>query len=75
MILQTIKDHHETVHKTNKLSMLPEWKNRKSNQQYYLHFKREKGSVPLRPGEKIRKFESHCSLFGLYVFFNVLTLT
>ena len=32
--------------------------------------------MPLRLGEKIRKFESKlCSLFGLNVFFNVLTLT
>ena len=29
--------------------------------QYYLHFKREKGSVPLRPGEKNQKIRK--SLF------------
>ena len=40
-IKQVSVEHHETFHKTKQLPMQPAWKNRNSNQQYYLHIKRE----------------------------------
>lgn len=39
--LRSPRDHHERFHKTKEFFMQLAWKNRKSNQQYCSHLKRE----------------------------------